>query len=153
MPSSSVYHRFAAAMSSATMISWLSPRNIGAPFAAVMRPGQGRYTPLWNLRFLNAWQTGTMLETSVRLLRLLSLLQARPDWSGAELADRVRLHAPAETIAEQLTPAAGLLQPDGEHTSILETGADSFHELAAFLGTSPTATRPRPDNRQAGQLE
>jgi predicted DNA-binding transcriptional regulator YafY len=44
---------------------------------------------LWNLRFLNAWQTGTMLETSVRLLRLLSLLQARPDWSGAELADRL----------------------------------------------------------------
>jgi predicted DNA-binding transcriptional regulator YafY len=30
-----------------------------------------------------------MLETSVRLLRLLSLLQARPDWSGAELADRL----------------------------------------------------------------
>lgn len=44
---------------------------------------------MWNLRFLNAWQTGTMLETSVRLLRLLSLLQARPDWSGAELADRL----------------------------------------------------------------
>jgi predicted DNA-binding transcriptional regulator YafY len=30
-----------------------------------------------------------MLETSVRLLRLLSLLQSRPDWSGAELADRL----------------------------------------------------------------
>jgi predicted DNA-binding transcriptional regulator YafY len=30
-----------------------------------------------------------MLETSVRLLRLLSLLQARRDWSGAELADRL----------------------------------------------------------------
>ena len=30
-----------------------------------------------------------MLETSVRLLRLLSLLQARPDWPGAELADRL----------------------------------------------------------------
>jgi predicted DNA-binding transcriptional regulator YafY len=30
-----------------------------------------------------------MLETSVRLLRLLSLLQARPDWSGAELAERL----------------------------------------------------------------
>jgi predicted DNA-binding transcriptional regulator YafY len=32
-----------------------------------------------------------MLETSVRLLRLLSLLQARPDWSGAELADRLEV--------------------------------------------------------------
>ncbi|MBB4935315.1 putative DNA-binding transcriptional regulator YafY [Lipingzhangella halophila] len=30
-----------------------------------------------------------MWETSVRLLRLLSLLQARPDWSGAELAARL----------------------------------------------------------------
>jgi predicted DNA-binding transcriptional regulator YafY len=30
-----------------------------------------------------------MLETSARLLRLLSLLQARRDWSGGELADRL----------------------------------------------------------------
>jgi predicted DNA-binding transcriptional regulator YafY len=44
---------------------------------------------LWNLRFLNAWQTEKMLETSVRLLRLLSLLQVRRDWSGADLASRL----------------------------------------------------------------
>jgi predicted DNA-binding transcriptional regulator YafY len=31
----------------------------------------------------------TMLETSARLLRLLSLLQSRRDWRGAELADRL----------------------------------------------------------------
>ena len=30
-----------------------------------------------------------MLETSGRLLRLLGLLQVRPEWSGAELADRL----------------------------------------------------------------
>jgi predicted DNA-binding transcriptional regulator YafY len=30
-----------------------------------------------------------MLETSARLLRLLSLLQSRPDWPGPELADRL----------------------------------------------------------------
>lgn len=30
-----------------------------------------------------------MLETSARLLRLLSLLQARRDWAGADLADRL----------------------------------------------------------------
>lgn len=41
------------------------------------------------MRFLNAWQTEKMLETSVRLLRLLSLLQSRPDWPGRELADRL----------------------------------------------------------------
>ena len=32
---------------------------------------------------------GPVLETSARLLRLLSLLQARPEWSGPELADRL----------------------------------------------------------------
>ena len=30
-----------------------------------------------------------MLETSARLLRLLSLLQSRRDWTGAELAERL----------------------------------------------------------------
>lgn len=30
-----------------------------------------------------------MLETSVRMLRLLSLLQSRPDWPGPELAERL----------------------------------------------------------------
>jgi predicted DNA-binding transcriptional regulator YafY len=33
----------------------------------------------------------TVLETSARLLRLLSLLQARQDWSGAELATRLEV--------------------------------------------------------------
>lgn len=32
-----------------------------------------------------------MLETSARLLRLLSLLQVRRDWSGADLADRLEV--------------------------------------------------------------
>jgi predicted DNA-binding transcriptional regulator YafY len=32
-----------------------------------------------------------MRETSARLLRLLSLLQARPDWAGAELARRLEI--------------------------------------------------------------
>ncbi|MET7328418.1 WYL domain-containing protein [Nonomuraea sp. NPDC005650] len=32
-----------------------------------------------------------MLETSARLLRLLSLLQSRMDWSGAELAERLEV--------------------------------------------------------------
>ncbi|GGS97919.1 DNA-binding transcriptional regulator [Planobispora rosea] len=41
------------------------------------------------MRFLKSWQTGAMLETSVRLLRLLSLLQSRPDWPGRELAERL----------------------------------------------------------------
>jgi predicted DNA-binding transcriptional regulator YafY len=32
-----------------------------------------------------------VLETSARLLRLLSLLEVRPDWSGAELAERLEI--------------------------------------------------------------
>jgi len=36
-----------------------------------------------------AAKMGRMLETSARLLRLLSLLQARGDWTGAELAERL----------------------------------------------------------------
>src|SRR5947207_12266341 len=35
------------------------------------------------------WQTGFVLETSARLLRLLSLFQGRRYWSGADLADRL----------------------------------------------------------------
>ena len=34
-----------------------------------------------------------MLDTSVRLLRLLSLLQTRREWSGAELAERLQVSA------------------------------------------------------------
>ena len=34
-----------------------------------------------------------MMETSARLLRLLSLLQSRRDWSGADLAERLEVTA------------------------------------------------------------
>jgi predicted DNA-binding transcriptional regulator YafY len=44
----------------------------------------------------NRWDNGYVLETSARLLELLSLLQSRRDWSGAELA--VRLEVGARTI-------------------------------------------------------
>src|ERR1700755_801578 len=48
-----------------------------------------RCRALWNLRFRNTCEDGPMLETSVRLLRLLALLQSRRDWSGADLAARL----------------------------------------------------------------
>lgn len=44
---------------------------------------------MWKLRFRNIWQTRRMLETSVRLLRLLALLLSRRDWSGTDLAARL----------------------------------------------------------------
>jgi predicted DNA-binding transcriptional regulator YafY len=46
---------------------------------------------------------------------------------------RVRLHAPAEVIAEQVPAAAGLLRPVDEHRCVLETGADSLRDLVGFL--------------------
>ena len=56
-----------------------------------------------------------MTETSSRLLTLLSLLQGRRDWSGAELAERLEV------------PLLGQvpLVPD------LREGADSGHPLVA----------------------
>ncbi|MFB4320520.1 helix-turn-helix transcriptional regulator [Actinomadura sp. 21ATH] len=47
---------------------------------------------------------------------------------------RVRLEASAEAVAERLTPAAGLLRAVDERTCELETGGDSLHALAGFLG-------------------
>jgi predicted DNA-binding transcriptional regulator YafY len=37
----------------------------------------------------DSWDDFLVLETSARLLKLLSLLQARRDWSGAQLAERL----------------------------------------------------------------
>jgi predicted DNA-binding transcriptional regulator YafY len=50
-----------------------------------------------------------MLETSARLLRLLSLLQARRDWTSAELADR--LGVTTRTIRNDVDRLRGLGYP------------------------------------------
>src|SRR5215831_13620291 len=50
-----------------------------------------------------------MLETSARLLRLLSLLQARRDWTGAELA--ARLGVTTRTIRNDVYRLRGLGYP------------------------------------------
>ncbi len=50
-----------------------------------------------------------MFETSARLLRLLSLLQARRDWSGAELAER--LGVSSRTIRTDIERLRGLGYP------------------------------------------
>ena len=42
-----------------------------------------------NVLFLDSMGSAQMLDTSARLLRLLSLLQSRPDWTGPELAERL----------------------------------------------------------------
>src|SRR5690348_18361523 len=50
-----------------------------------------------------------MLETSARLLRLLSLLQGRRDWTGAELASR--LGVTTRTIRNDMGRLRGLGYP------------------------------------------
>jgi predicted DNA-binding transcriptional regulator YafY len=50
-----------------------------------------------------------MLETSARLLRLLSLLQSRRDWTGAQLGDR--LGVTARTVRRDVEKLRGLGYP------------------------------------------
>lgn len=50
-----------------------------------------------------------MLETSARLLRLLSLLQSRPEWSGPELAER--LGVTTRTVRRDVDKLRGLDYP------------------------------------------
>ena len=50
-----------------------------------------------------------MLETSARLLRLLSLLQTRPEWSGPELAER--LDVSVRTVRRDVDKLRGLDYP------------------------------------------
>jgi predicted DNA-binding transcriptional regulator YafY len=47
---------------------------------------------------------------------------------------RVRVHAPAEVIAERITPAVGMVEPVDEHTCVLDTGASTIDTLAVYLG-------------------
>ena len=87
-----MYQATAAGTSSAQRLSVANPRRLidaSFPRRCVLR---------WTLSALveppvpQCVQTEEMLETSVRLLRLLSLLQVRRDWSGADLAEPPRGH-------------------------------------------------------------
>jgi predicted DNA-binding transcriptional regulator YafY len=49
------------------------------------------YQPLRTTSVLNEWETEFMIETSARLLRLLSLFQGRRYWSGQDLAGRLEV--------------------------------------------------------------
>jgi predicted DNA-binding transcriptional regulator YafY len=59
--------------------------------------------------FRIAWETFGVLETSARLLRLLSLLQSRPEWTGPELAER--LGVTTRTIRNDVTRLRNLGYP------------------------------------------
>lgn len=48
---------------------------------------------------------------------------------------QVRIHASAETLAQLIPSTAGVVTPENENSCVLETGGESLHNLAAFLGT------------------
>src|SRR5918997_3877113 len=88
-----------------------------------------RYRSLWNVSFLNGWENGGMLDTSVRLLRLLSLLQTRREWSGSELAER--LEVTARTVRNDI-----------ERLRILGYGVQSRPGIAGGYRLAPGAAMP-----------
>src|SRR5215470_258834 len=71
-----------------------------------------------------------MLETSARLLKLLSLLQTRRDWSGAELAER--LEVTDRTVRRDVDKLRGLGYP--VHAS---TGISGGYQLGAGAALPP----------------
>src|SRR5882672_2721527 len=71
-----------------------------------------------------------MLETSARLLRLLSLLQTRKDWSGAELADR--LGVTDRTVRRDVDKLRGLVYPVNA-----STGVTGGYQLGAGANLPP----------------
>jgi predicted DNA-binding transcriptional regulator YafY len=60
---------------------------------------------------------------------------SRGVWSaGWRYRARVRLHAPAEAIAQRIPPGVGLLEAIDQDTCLLHTGAESLDTLAVYLG-------------------
>lgn len=46
---------------------------------------------------------------------------------------RIRLHAPAEALAEKIMPPAGLVQPIDAASCLFETGTNSLNDLVTYL--------------------
>lgn len=46
---------------------------------------------------------------------------------------RILVHAPAETVAEQVPPSAGVLEPAGPDSCMLVSGSDSLDAIAVMV--------------------
>ncbi|HLU67009.1 MAG TPA: YafY family protein [Kofleriaceae bacterium] len=102
-----------------------------------------------------------MLETSARLLRLLSLLQARPTWSGAELIDRLevtdrtlrrdvdRLRNLGYPVHSTSGPAGGYMLGPG--AALPPLMLDDDEGLAVALGLESAAAGSIPELGEASQ--
>src|SRR5690348_9424561 len=89
-----------------------------------------RYQGLRTHSVLNWWETEKMLETSARLLRLLSLFQGRRYWSGAELAERLEITA--RTLRRDVDKLRSLGYP--VHSA---TGAEGGYQMGAGTTMPP----------------
>jgi predicted DNA-binding transcriptional regulator YafY len=76
------------------------------------------------------------LEASARLLRLLTLLQSRRDWSGEDLA--VRLEVTARTVRRDVEKLRALGYP--VHAS---SGVTGGYRLGAGAALPPAPARRR----------
>jgi predicted DNA-binding transcriptional regulator YafY len=47
---------------------------------------------------------------------------------------RITVHAPAEQVAQRISPAVGVVEAVDEHTCVLDTGADELETLAVYIG-------------------
>ena len=110
-----------------------------------------------------------MTETSSRLLELLSLLQGRRDWQGAELADRLdvsrrTIRRDVERLRDLGYPVESLTGPSGGYRLRAGTAMpplllddDEAIAIAVGLGTAARASvtgieRPRSGARQLEQV-
>src|SRR5690348_12143093 len=89
-----------------------------------------RYQGLRTHSVLNWWETEKMLETSARLLRMLSLFQAQRYWSGSDLAER--LEVTARTLRRDVDRLRSLGYP--VHSS---TGTAGGYQLGAGATLPP----------------
>lgn len=55
-------------------------------------------------------------------------------WLAWKHRARVRFFAPAEVVADRIPTGAGMLEAIDEQTCELQTGSDSLHDLANYLG-------------------
>lgn len=104
--------------------------------------------------YLLAWDTARDDWRTFRADRITPLPPTGPRFAPRQLLDeevaarvvrgagslawkhpaRIRLHAPAEAVVERVTAAGGLVAPIDEGSCLLETGGDSLHDLAGYLG-------------------